>query len=106
MPEEHPAYRVEIPLTLEHEIGLDPERTPEHRLMQIRAVRGLQLCSSLFWVVRQLGLLPEHSGHIYSPQSLQLALECIGEIGQAVADSTSEQVERLEQLVVKAGAKK
>lgn len=107
MPGEAPVYRVEIPLTVGHEIGLDPESLPEHRLLQIKALRSLQLCSSLFWVVRQLGLLPEHSGHIYSPRSLNEALASIGEIGQALADETSEHVERLEMLAGKGrGGKK
>jgi hypothetical protein len=99
MPDNPPAYRVDIPVLIEHEIGRDPAQLPEHRLLQIKGVRGLQLCQSLFWVVRQLGLTPEHSGHIYSPEALNEALACIGELGQAVAASTSEHVERLERLV-------
>lgn len=106
MPEERTVYRVEIPLVISHEIGIDPERLPEHRLLQIRGVRSVQLCESLFWVVRQLALVPEHSGHIHSPASLLEALECVGEIGQALAASTSEHVERLEQLVERAGERK
>lgn len=106
MAEEPTVYRVEIPLVIEHELGLDPEKLPEHRLLQIKGVRGLQLCESLFWVVRQLGLIPEHSGHIYSPQSLNEALASIGEIGQAVASATSERVQRLEHLVDKAGGER
>jgi hypothetical protein len=102
MPDERPAYRVDIPLLIEHEIGLDPAQLSEHRLLQIKGVRGLQLCESLFWVVRQLALVPEHSGHIYSPTSLNEALANIGEIGQALAASTSEHVERLEHLVDRA----
>lgn len=103
MPEETTVYRVEIPLVIEHEIGLDPEQLPEHRLLQIQGVRSLQLCESLFWIVRQLGLIPEHSGHIHSPRALNEALVSIGEIGQAVAASTSEHVvERLKHLVDKA----
>lgn len=102
MPDDTPVYTVDIPVLIEHEIGRDPAALPEHRLLQIKGVRGLQLCQSLFWVVRQLGLTPEHSGHIYSPQKLHEALECIGELGQAIAASTSEHLERLEHLVDKA----
>lgn len=102
MPEDPTVYRVEIPLVIEHEIGLDPDTLPEHRLLQIRGLRSLQLCESLFWIVRQLGLIPEHSGHIHSPRALNDALVSIGEIGQAVAASTSEHVvERLGLLVEK-----
>jgi hypothetical protein len=103
MSENPPVYRVDIPILVEHEIGRDPEQLPEHRLLQIKGVHGLQLCESLFWVVRQLGLVHEHSTHIYSPQKLGEALGCIGEIGQAIAASTSEHVERLEHLADKAG---
>jgi hypothetical protein len=106
MPEDHPVYRLDIPLVIEHEIGLDPSKLPEHRLLQIRGVRSLQLCESLFWVVRQLGLIPEHSGHIYSPQSLNDALVSIGEIGQAVACAASEHVERLEHAAEKERGKR
>lgn len=98
MPDNPPAYRVELPVLVEHEIGRDPAALPEHRLLQIRGVRGLQLCQSLFWVVRQLSLIPEHSDHIYSPEALNDALACIGEIGHAIAASTSEHVELLERL--------
>jgi hypothetical protein len=106
MPEESAAeptvYRLEIPLVISHEIGLDPEQLPEHRLLQITGSRSLQLCESLFWVVRQLALVPEHSGLIYSPESLHEALANIGEIGQALASTAGEHVERLEHLVDRA----
>ncbi|MET0650198.1 MAG: hypothetical protein ABW208_26620 [Pyrinomonadaceae bacterium] len=101
MPEEPVVYRVEIPLIISHEIGLDPGSLPEHRLLQLQGTRSLQLCESLFWLVRQLGLLPEHSGHIYSPASLHEALEAIGEIGQALASTSGEHLQRLEHLVDK-----
>ena len=98
MPEEPTVYLVDIPLVISHEIGLDPDTLPEHRLLQIRGTRSLQLCESLFWVVRQLALMPEHSGHIYSPSDLHEALEHVAELGQALAASASEHVERLERL--------
>jgi hypothetical protein len=101
MPEEAPVYHVTIPLVISHEIGLDPEQLPEQRLLQITGSRSLQLCESLFWIVRQLSLMPEHSGHIYSPTSLHEALECVGELGQALASSAGEHVQRLEHLVDK-----
>lgn len=99
--EEPTVYRLEIPLVIAHEIGLDPDKLSGHRLLQIKGTRSLQLCESLFWIVRQLSLLPEHSGHIYSPTSLHEALEGIGEIGQALASATAEHLQRMEHLVDK-----
>lgn len=110
MPEEPAAeptvYRLEIPLVISHEIGCDPDARPEHWLLQVKGTRTLQLCESLFWVVRQLGLLPEHSPLRHSPLALSEALNDIGEIGQALASAAGEQVERLEHLVDKAGEEK
>lgn len=99
--EEPTVYLVEVPLVISHEIGLDPAALPEHRLLQIKGSRSLQLCESLFWVVRQLALLPEHSGHIYSPVSLHEALADIGEIGQSLASAAGEHLQRLEHMVDK-----
>jgi hypothetical protein len=101
MPEEPAVYRVEIPLVISHEIGLDPDTRPEHWLLQVKGTRSLQLCESLFWVVRQLSLIPEHSGHIYSPPALNEALADVGEIGQALAAAAGDYVQRMEHLVDK-----
>lgn len=98
MTDEPQAYRVEIPVLLCHEIGRDPAELSEHRAAQIAGVRSLQLCSNLFWAVRQLSLMAIHGGWVYTPSDLFEALEGLGEIGQAIADSTSAHVERLEQL--------
>lgn len=106
MPQEPAVYRLEIPLIISHEIGFDPDTRPEHWLLQVKGTRSLQLCESLFWVVRQLALIPEHSGHVYSPPMLHEALADIGEIGQALASATGEHVQRLEQLVEKERVKR
>ena len=102
MPEEAPVYHVTIPLFIEHEIGLDPERLPEQRLLQITGARSLQLCESLFWTIRQLGLLPEHSPLLHSPSSLGEALSDLGQLGQALASSAGEHLQRLEHLADRA----
>jgi hypothetical protein len=106
MPEEPAAeptvYRLEIPLVIEHEIGFDPDEMPEQRLLQITGSRALQLCENLFWAVRQLGLMPEHSGHLHSPVSLHEALEGIGQLGQALASTAGEHLQRLEHLADRA----
>lgn len=101
MPEEPAVYRLEIPLAISHEIGLDPDSLPEHRLLQIKGSRSLQLCESLFWVVRQLSYLPEYGGQIHSPEALNEALASVGEIGQALASAAGEHLQRLEHLVDK-----
>ena len=101
MPQEPAVYRLEIPLVISHEIGLDPETLPEHMLLQIKGSRSLQLCENLFWVVRQLGLLPEHSGQLHSPVALHEALEGIGQLGQAVAVAAGDHLQYLELLVDK-----
>lgn len=98
MSDQPTAYRVEIPVHLCHEIGLDPADLPEHRTAQIAGVRSLHLCAGLFWAMRQLSLLAQHGGWVYTPSDLYEALDALGEIGQAVALSASDHVERLEQL--------
>ncbi len=102
MPEEAPVYHVEIPLVIFHEIGRDPDALSEHMLLQVQGTRSLQLCESLFWVVRQLGLLPEHSPLIHSPLALSEVLSDLGEIGQALAAAAGEHLQRLEHLVDRA----
>lgn len=101
MTDERAIYRVALPLIIEHEIGLDPASLPEHRLLQLKGSRSLQLCESLFWVVTQLAPIPEHGSHVYSPASLNEALESVGQLGQALASAAGEHVERLEQLAEK-----
>ena len=102
MSEERPVYRVEIPLALFHEIGLDPDALPEHHLLQIKGSRSLQLCESLFWAVTQLSLLPDHGGQVYSPAALNQALGALGQLGQALASSAGEHLQRLEHLAEQA----
>jgi hypothetical protein len=101
MPEEPAVYRLEIPVVISHEIGLDPDALSEHRLLQLKGTRALQLCESLFWIVRQLGLLPEHSPLLHSPPALSEALSDLGEIGQALASAAGEHLQRLEHQVDK-----
>jgi hypothetical protein len=102
MPEEPAVYHVEIPFVISHEIGLDPESLPEHRLLQFKGTRSLQLCESLFWVVRQISYLPEHSSLLHSPPALHEALADVGQIGQAIASAAGEHLQRLEHLVERA----
>jgi hypothetical protein len=99
MPEEPAIYHVEIPLVISHEIGRDPDALPDHTLLQMKGTRALQLCESLFWVVRQLGLFPEHGGQVYSPQALHEALADLGQLGQALASAAGGHLQYLEQLV-------
>lgn len=101
MPEEPTVYSLEIPLVISHEIGRDPEALSEHTLLQMKGTRSLQLCESLFWAVRHLGLLPEYGGQVYSPEALNEAIADIADVGQALASAAGEYVQRLEHLVEK-----
>lgn len=98
MPEDRKAYRLEIPVTITHEVGRDPGETPEHRLKMIAAVRGMDICASLFWVVRQLGLMAADDGWVYTKGDLYEALDHIGELGQAVAAGAGDQAQYLEHV--------
>lgn len=91
-------FQAEIPIIIRHEIGLDPEKLPSHRLHVIAATRALFYCESLFWTLKQLGLAAEHGGWIFQPHELYEALQHIGEIGQAIASATGEHVEIIERL--------
>lgn len=97
-PERTGPFYVELPFTVEHAIGLDPATLPPHRLRQIAAVRGLAICESLFWVMQQLGHMVSHDGWLYNAGDLGEALDCLGEVGQAVATGASDQAQRLEHI--------
>ena len=96
------SYRLEIPLTISHEIGSNPEQLPAHRLLQMSAVHSLFMCSSLFWTVRHLSLIAQHDHWVYSKQELLEALEHIGELGEALASAASEHVQHLEHIAERA----
>lgn len=97
MPEDRKAHRLEIPVIIAHEVGRDPAETPEHKLKMMAAVRGMDICASLFWVVRQLGLMAADDGWVYTKGDLYDALAHIGELGQAVAAGAGDQAQYLEQ---------
>lgn len=96
MPERTDPYHVQIPVVIEHAIGLDPARLTEHRLKSIAATRAAEICESLFWVVQQLGLKATDDAWVYSRGDLVEALEKIGELGMAVAAGAGDQVQYLE----------
>lgn len=97
-PEGAGPFRLELPVIIEHIIGRDPAATPEHRLRAMAAVRGLGICESLFWLVQQLGLMAESDAWVYASSDLYEALNCLGEVGRAVAVGASDQAQYLEQI--------
>jgi hypothetical protein len=101
MPEDRKAYRLPITIHYDQEIGLDPEKLPEHRMKEIAAVECLQMCESLFWTVSQLGRVAAHGGWIYTDSDLFEALENLGNLGRAVAASAGEQVQHLKHVADK-----
>ena len=92
------AFRMEIPIVINYEIGLDPAGLPKHKVSGMAAVQSLYLCESLFWVVQQLGAAASHDGWIFRRGDLFEAMERIGEIGRAIATAASDHVQHLEHL--------
>lgn len=97
-PERAGPFRLELPVVIEHDIGLDPAALPPHRVKAKTAVRGMAICESLFWVVQQLGLMAGEDARLYTSSDLFDALDCLGEVGRAVAAGASDQAQYLEQI--------
>lgn len=95
-PDGAPPFRLGLPVVIEHVIGLDPAALPPHRVKSETAVRGMAICESLFWVVQQLGNMAENDAWVYSSSDLYEALDCLGEVGRAVAAGASSQAQYLE----------
>lgn len=94
-------FYLEIPIYIQHTIGLNPANLSEARLRTMRAIHCLFLCEGLFWSVQQLGMMIEHGGWVYDSTTLSDSLSYIGEIGKAIASSATEDVEMLERLAEK-----
>jgi hypothetical protein len=62
------------------------------------AVRGMEICESLFWVVQQLGNMASWGHWVYIEDDFCDALNCLGEVGRAVAAGASDQAQYLEQI--------
>jgi hypothetical protein len=91
-------FRLELPVVIDHLIGLDPAALPPHRVKAKTAVRGMAICESLFWVVQQFGLMASSDHGFYADSDLYDALDCLGEVGRAVAAGASDQAQYLEQI--------
>lgn len=91
-------FRLELPIIIEYQTGLNPAVLPRHRVLAGVAVRGMAICESLFWVVQQLGNMAESDGWVYSSSDLYEALGCLGAVGQAVAAGASDQAQYLEHV--------
>lgn len=97
-PEGASPFRLELPVVIEHVIGLNPAALPPHRVKSKTAVRGMEICESFFWLVQQLGNMAEGDAWVYSSSDLHEALNCLGEVGRAVAAGASDQAQYLEHV--------
>lgn len=61
-PEGASPFSLELPVIIDYPTGLDPAALPRHRVLASVAVRGMDICESLFWVVQQLGNMAESDG--------------------------------------------
>jgi hypothetical protein len=98
MPDRTDPTIVEIPVRIEHAVGLDPAKLTEHRLKSIAATRAMEICESLFWIVQHLGYLASEESWVYDRGDLNEALEHIGELGRAVAAGAGDQAQYLEHV--------
>jgi hypothetical protein len=94
--EDSEPFVLPVLFTIDHLIGRDPDALPKYRRAGLAAVRSSNICESLFWVVQQLGNMVNSDGWVYSKNDLAGALDCIGEVGKAVAEGASAETQHLE----------
>jgi hypothetical protein len=91
-------FRLPIKLEVNHITGRDPEKMTEVERRQDVGLQCTYYCESLFWAVKQLGLVKQEGGWILDETDLGEALERIGELGAALAQGAGEQFDMIGRL--------